>query len=211
MQLWGMNGKRPLTAEEQSRLLTHLKSQGRHRDFLFVLAGLRTGYRARELLSIQIKHFTHAGGIGREIVLPRRLMKFGKGKLAHTVSGRRVPIHPELRAALEVHLAHHLADAGNPETYLFPSAKGGGPISVVQAWRIFVGACHAVGIYERVALHSMRKTFARAVHAVTRDLVRTQRILGHQSPLTSVLYLETALEDLDSVVCGLAPAVEVAA
>ena len=55
-QLCVLNGKRPLTPDEQTRLLAHLKNSGRARDFLFVLTGLRTGYRARELLSIQIKH-----------------------------------------------------------------------------------------------------------------------------------------------------------
>lgn len=198
-----MNGKRPLTPEEQTRLLAYLKDSGRARDFLFVLTGLRTGYRARELLSIQIKHFVVAGAVGREILLPRRAMKFGRGKLASTVSGRRMPIHPELRVALEDHWRNHIPDPLNPEAFLFKSREGEGALSVSQAWRMFTRACHAVGIYERVALHSMRKTFAKQVHSVTRDLVKTQAILGHKSPLTTIKYLDTALEDLDAIVCGL--------
>ncbi len=198
-----MNGKRPLTPDEQARLLAHLKSNGRERDFLFVLTGLRTGYRAHELLSIQLRHFSVSGNIGREISLPRRAMKFGRGQLAHTVSGRRVAIHPELRAALQDYLTHHLSAPQNPEKFLFANPRTSRPISVVQAWRMFTRACRAVGIHERIGLHSTRKTFARSVHDVTKDLVRTQALLQHKSPLTTIRYLESALEDLDSIVCGL--------
>ena len=198
-----MNGKRPLSPDEQVRLLSSLQSQGRHRDFLFVLTGLRTGYRASELLSIQLKHFLVAGKIGREISLPRRNMKFGRGQLAHTVSGRRVAIHPELRAALETYLAQHFPGTHDPETFLFPNPRTGRPISVVQAWRMFTSACHEVSIYERIGLHSTRKSFAKACHSITRDLVRTQGLLQHRSPLSTVRYLESALDDLDNIVCGL--------
>lgn len=198
-----MNGKRPLTPDEQARLLAYLQTQGRQRDFLFVLTGLRTGYRARELLAIQLKHFLVAGNIGREISLPRRSMKFGRGERAHTVSGRRVAIHPELRAALQTHLAQHLPAPHDPETYLFPNPRTGRPISVVQAWRMFTSACAQVGIHERIGLHSTRKSFARACHDRTRDLVRTQALLQHRSPLSTIRYLESALDDLDTIVCGL--------
>lgn len=199
----GMNGKRPLSPDEQVKLLTSLKSQGRHRDFLFVLTGLRTGYRAQELLSIQLKHFVVAGRIGREISLPRRNMKFGRGQLAHTVSGRRVAIHPELRAALETYISQHFPAPYDPEAFLFPNPRTGRPISVVQAWRMFTSACHDVGIYERIGLHSTRKSFARACHDRTKDLVRTQGLLQHRSPLSTIRYLESALDDLDNIVCGL--------
>lgn len=198
-----MNGKRPLTRDEQIRLLAHLKQAGRLRDHLFVLTGLRTGYRARELLAIQVKHFVVGGTVGREILLPRRAMKFGRGELAHTVAGRRMPIHPKLRLALEEYWRHQLREPRNPESYLFESTHLGRPISVVQAWRLFTRACRELGIYGRVALHSMRKSFATEIHAITRDLVKTQAILGHQSPLTTIKYLETPLAELDLIVCGL--------
>jgi len=201
-----MNGKRALTRDEQLRLLAHLKDSGRLRDHLFVLAGLRTGYRARELLAIQVKHFVVAGALGREILLPRRAMKFGRGQLAHTVAGRRMPLHPELRAALEQFWREKMPQPLNPESFLFAGNRAGRPISIVQAWKIFTRACHAVGIYGRVALHSMRKTFAKEVHGLTRDLVKTQAILGHQSPLTTVKYLETSLDELDAIVCRLGEA-----
>lgn len=195
-----MNGKRPLTQHEQARLLAHLKHSGNARNHLFVLMGLRTGYRARELLAIQVKHFVVAGTIGHEILLPRRSMKFGRGKLAHTVAGRRMPIHPELRAALEEFWKTRMRQPLDPESFLFEGKRPGHAISVVHAWRLFTRACRALGIVGRVALHSMRKSFAVEIHGITRDLVKTQAILGHQSPLTTVLYLETPLHDLDAIV-----------
>jgi integrase len=114
-----------------------------------------------------------------------------------------MPIHPELRVALEDFWRHHLRQPLDPESYLFEGNRRGRPISTVQAWRMFTKACREVGIYERVALHSLRKTFAKEVHAVTRDLFKTQAILGHKSPLTTIAYLEPLLDDLDAIVCGL--------
>jgi integrase len=65
-----MAGKRPLTPEEQESILTHLEATGRHRDRLFVLLGLYTGFRAREILALQVKHLVSGGAIGPEIWLP---------------------------------------------------------------------------------------------------------------------------------------------
>lgn len=169
-----------------------------------MLLSLYTGFRAHEALAVQLKHFCVGGAIGREIALPRRALKCGKGKYARTVSGRRVPIHPLLRQGLEDYLQYHLDNPLDPESYLFVSRIGENrPISVIQAWKIFTGACEELGIRERVALHSMRKSFARAIHEATHDLLKTQRIMGHSNPMTTVRYLESTQEELDSVVMGL--------
>lgn len=201
-----MNGKRPLTCNEQTLLLAYLKNTDRQRDYLFVLAGLRTGCRARKLLSIRVKHFVVGGAVGREgreILLPRSAMKFGRGKLARKVAGRRMPIHPELWVALEDYWINRMPQRLDAESCVFESSSRRLPISVVQAWRCFTQACQTVGIFERVALHSLRKSVPNEGHGITRDLVKTQAILGHQSPLTTIKYLETSLDELDAIVCGL--------
>jgi len=66
----------------------------------------------------------------------------------------------------------------------------------------------------RLGCHSTRKTFAvRAHRAAQFDLVKTQRIMGHSSPITTALYLQTSQDELDALVLGMdaAPAVAVPA
>jgi hypothetical protein len=53
----------------------------------------------------------------------------------------------------------------------------------------------------------------RAHRAAQFDLVKTQRIMGHSSPITTALYVQTSQDELDALVLGMdaAPAVAVPA
>jgi integrase len=75
-----------------------------------------------------------------------------------------------------------------------------------QAFRVLVDACVACGIdTTRISTHSLRKTFVRRVYAASgNDLIRTQRAVGHSSPITTARYLETDAADLDRLVLTLA-------
>jgi integrase len=64
----------------------------------------------------------------------------------------------------------------------------------------------------RISPHSLRKTFARAVYdASGNDLVRTQKVVQHKSPLTTARYLESTQSELDDFVLGLGAAAPAAA
>jgi len=67
-------------------------------------------------------------------------------------------------------------------------------------------ACEACGIdATRVSTHSLRKTFARRIYVASgHDLITTQRLMGHTSPLTTSRYLETNSDELDRLVLTLA-------
>ncbi|MDD3179825.1 MAG: tyrosine-type recombinase/integrase [Opitutaceae bacterium] len=88
------------------------------------------------------------------------------------------------------------------------------PICRTQAHRLLKKLCHECDIDSaRISTHSLRKSFVRAVYdASGHDLVRTQRIGQHQSPLTTALYLESTQSELNDLVLGLgAPAPAAAA
>ncbi|MEX1013630.1 MAG: tyrosine-type recombinase/integrase, partial [Candidatus Paceibacterota bacterium] len=75
------------------------------------------------------------------------------------------------------------------------------PISTVQAWRIIKNACEAVGLYENVATHSLRKTFCANVYKTSgNDIVATQYLMGHKDPITTLHYLAQNQEKLDEFV-----------
>lgn len=69
-------------------------------------------------------------------------------------------------------------------------------------------ACRACGIdAARISTHSLRKTFVRAVYdASGHDLIVTQRVVGHSSPVVTAHYLESTESELDALVLGLCAA-----
>jgi integrase len=75
-----------------------------------------------------------------------------------------------------------------------------------QAFRVLVDACTACGIHTtRVSTHSLRKAFVGRMYAATgHDAIKTQRAVGHSSPITTARYLETDTADLDHLVLTLA-------
>jgi len=76
-----------------------------------------------------------------------------------------------------------------------------GVLSRRQAHTIVSDAALRAGLAEGVAPHSLRWAFARDVYAATNyDLVATQTIPGHASPLTTAHYLRPRREALDQVV-----------
>lgn len=79
------------------------------------------------------------------------------------------------------------------------------PITRIQAHRILKRLYQEFGIdATRVSKHSLRKTFVRAVYdASGHGLVRTQRIVLHDSPLTTARHLESTQSELDEIFLGL--------
>jgi site-specific recombinase XerD len=52
--------------------------------------------------------------------------------------------------------------------------------------------------------HTMRKTFANKVHVLLgRDLVKTQRALGHKNVSSTVSYLSFLEEEIDEAILAL--------
>ena len=85
---------------------------------------------------------------------------------------------------------------------LFKSRKGPNrAITVGHAWEIIKTAARELGHNDRVATHSMRKTFARAIYDNSgHDLILTQRALGHRAVSSTSSYLESTDEEVTEAV-----------
>jgi len=190
---------RPFTTEEQEKILTHLRNTGCHRDALLLEMGSYLGFRISELLSLKVEDVADAGVARDEIIVSRRNLKGGKGAHRRAVHSRRIVVPERLRHALTGYLQRKPL---LPGSYLYQSRENGNcPICRSQAHRIIVGAATAVGVHDRIATHSMRKAFVKRIYEISgHDLVKTQRIVGHRSPLTTARYLETDQADLDALV-----------
>ncbi len=205
---------RPFTAAEIPILETHLLAHGRHRDRMLLIAGTQVGYRITELLTWTVGQvLSPDGSIVREVTVTRADLKGGKGVRKRSVRSRRVVLNERARAVIRDYLAS-LGTIPPADQYLFRSRTGANrPITRIQAHRILKGLCRECGIdATRVSTHSLRKTFVRSVYdASGHDLVRTQRIVQHASPLTTARYLESTQTELDELVLGLAAPVPAAA
>jgi len=191
---------RALSGPEQAHILAALENS---RDRLLVLAGVFLGFRISELLSLQVADvWTERHGPKREVTVSRRCLKGGQGAHRRGVRSRTVPVHPVLAAAVQDHL--HCIYPGQipaPCDFLFPSRKGSGPITRVQAYRILKTAAGRGSDPTRVSTHSMRKTFAHSIYNLSvHDLLLTQRALGHRSIATTTKYLETTPESVRAVI-----------
>lgn len=198
---------RALTESEADCLEKALLERGRHRDRLFLALALGTGFRVSELLSVDWSQLlTPSGEIAREVIIERASLKGGAGARRKGVKSRRVPLNERVKDAV----ADLLASLGAiPHGPVFKSRIGvNRPITRGQAHRMLKKLAAETGLNsERIGCHSTRKAFALQVHRAAKfDLLKTQRILGHKSPLTTALYLETSQDELDSIVMGLGAA-----
>ena len=186
----------------ESRLL----ALGRLRDRMLLIAGTNVGYRITELLTWTVGQvLTREGDVTRDVTVTRALLKGGSGAHKRSVRCRRVVLNERARGAIRDYLAS-LGRVPAYDEFLFQSREGANrPVHRTQAHRILKRLCRTCGIdAARVSTHSLRKTFVRAVYdASQHDLIRTQRIVGHSSPVVTARYLESTQSELDELVLGL--------
>lgn len=184
-----MIGCRPLSDSEIQGIMKSLESV---RDRTLFVLGIKSGFRISELLSLKVSQVFQYGEVVERVAVERRHMK-------KKVQGRTVFLHPEARA-----LIRELIEAEGLEGhhYLFRGQKGAlKPITRIQAWRIIRGAAKANKLQGKIGTHSCRKTFATKIYdKLGKDLVRTQRALGHKSIQSTVSYLSFREEDIDEAI-----------
>lgn len=184
-----MRGCRPLTNDEAKRVIAHLDDP---RDVALAIMGLRSGLRISELLSLRVSDVSQYGKILDRVLVARKHVK-GKRE------SRSVPIHKEAREALARLIEAYGLGA---DDCLFKSQMGRNrAISRCQAWRILKEAFQALELTGKLATHSLRKTFAHKVYAVTGcDIVKTQKALGHKSLDSTSHYLDADAALVDDAI-----------
>lgn len=151
------------------------------RDVVVVLLSVKAGLRAMEIAQLTWNMITEGRArIGRQIEL--------SDAVAKKSSGRRIPIHPDLKQALR-ELRRDTADPTGP---VVRSARGGAlrPNSIVN-W--FAAAFDNLGL-DGCSSHSGRRTFitraARSAHRAGGSLRDVQMLAGHRSIETTQRYID---------------------
>ena len=165
------------------RKLLRAASKGRYpkRNKVIVLLSVKAGFRACEISRVTWPMLVDAKGrVGDIIELPSMAAKMG--------SGRRIPIHPELkRALIALNRVDHLP---NGPVVLSERRRAMTAKSVVNWFKI---------LFEQLGLqgcssHSGRRTFvtqaARLIHKAGGSLRDVQELAGHRSIKTTQGYIE---------------------
>lgn len=194
-----MKGCRALTADEVVRVSQAFRGTYAARERALFVLGIKTGFRISELLSLRVGDVWQYGRFVDHVAVQRRHMKQKR-------ESRSVIVHPDAKAALAAWLME-LQRTGDVthETMLFPSRKGlNRALRRGQVGHIQRQAYAACGLIGKLSTHSMRRTFGETVYEKSgRDLLRTQRAMGHKSPASTVAYLHIDERDIDALILAL--------
>lgn len=192
-----MKGSRPLTDNEVRAVCEALGvgPYAKRNQALFLL-GIRSGFRISEILSLTLGDVYQGGRMTDRVAVARRHMK-------KKLEGRTVMLHTEAQAALEAWIVELLkVGPSDPQTFVFRSREGGNvAINRRSAWRVLVAAYAKCGLSGKLGTHTMRKTFAKRIHAkLGKDLIKTQKALGHRNVNSTVSYLSFDEGEIDDAI-----------
>ena len=141
------------------------------RNRVILLLSLRAGLRAGEIAGLEWEMvLTPSGRVDTTMVVPDRIAKKG--------GGRRIPLHPELRSALQ-----RLARS-SPLCGPVVRSRRGGHMQANSIVNWFVALFAEIGA-EGCSSHSGRRTFithaARNAHKAGASLRDVQLLAGHRS------------------------------
>lgn len=181
-----MTGKRPLSDAEYNRVEQHIRRHNPIRDLTMIMLCRYTGYRIKEVLSVKVSDLYRPDGSVREslLIMPRNMKK----------KTPRMPIHicEDLSDQLQHYRDRLKKDSlFYSQFFLIQSQKGDNTaISYTQAYRIIKAAFDQCGVYDNVAVHSLRKSFCDRVYVKSGfDLKTTQSIMGHSTIKTTEKYI----------------------
>lgn len=179
-----MLGCKPLTNSEVESIAAQLSL----RDRAIFILGIRTGFRVSELLSLNVGDVLTESGTILECVHVQKRNTKGKTR------GRVVPIHEEAKQVLRAYLESFPAALEAP---LFRSNRGGRTDRFTFDAALKSAALKALGSNERVATHTMRKTFAARMNAaVDGNIYKLQKLMGHASISSTAKYIEVNEEEI---------------
>jgi len=179
----------PIREEKQiNGIKAILRGQSR-RDYCLFVLGINSGLRIGDLLALKVDDVVDARGKVRDRISVRE-KKTGKVK--------DFPIGGTTEKAIKEYLGPSMGDI-DPDRALFPSRKGGGPLTRQHAWRIIVDAARAVGITEPIGTHTLRKTFGYHAYKQGVDITRIQKLLNHSSPSVTLAYIGITQDELDNI------------
>jgi len=192
-----VKGNRSLTRNE-IRAILKVKGVSSRDKGLFVLM-LNTAMRISETLSLKIGDVSDKhGNIFSFLEL--------RAKNTKTHQGASIPINSSARKALAKHVKKLLAMGLGVKDSLFGGRKFGYKTNITRqtAHKIFKKLYQLAGVSGgKLACHATRKTAVAAVYHKTKDLLLVKTILRHNSIVSTMSYLQSAMQSVQRAIMDL--------
>lgn len=146
-----------------------------------VLALLLNGLRASEVIGLRPDDFVWSPQYGCHIIRVR-----GKGN-----KERLVPANSETSQRVSAYLS--ISKRGVP--WLIGALSGNEGMTRRQVTEVMRRACKRAGIPE-VSPHKLRHHFGTRMWQAKKDLLALQNLMGHESPVTTQVYVRLDLSDV---------------
>ena len=166
------------------------------RDYALFVLGINVGLRTQDLVSMKISDISSSRTSIHRVV---QIIEQKTGKI------RVFELNDIAVAALRVYLSS--LPEYNPDGWLFPSRKANvkeGHLTVDAVRRIIKDFCKELNIQGNFGAHSLRKTFGYWVYisGVQKNplvLATLQRIFGHSSRTTTMLYIGIESSEISNI------------
>lgn len=178
----------PIRDRKQIEVLKKLLKSSNVRDYILFIIGINSGLRISDLLILKVSDVFDGKKIKDRITI--REQKTNKVK--------NFPISDTVSKALKEYEVSKM----NQEDALFPSQKGGKPISRIQAYRILNSAARALNL-EKIGTHTLRKTFGYHAYQAGVDISRIMELLNHSSQKETLRYIGISRDELDEIYLNL--------
>lgn len=164
-----------LSREEVARIL----AKPRHRKHrLLLMTSYAAGLRVSELVTLRVT----------DIDSDRRTIRVEQGKGGRD---RYTLLSPRLLEELRAYWRE-----AQPRSWLFPSEREDGPVSISCVQRVYGRAKREAGVHKRGGVHALRHAFATHLLESGTDLHTIQRLLGHRYLGTTMRYFHLAQKTL---------------
>lgn len=179
--------KRPAKPIKDIKLVYDIQDYLRYkneRDYVLFVLGVTTGYRAGDLVKLQVRDVKEALRTGYFLIL--------ESKKENTRNIRKENIKPrEVKIVSKTAkiLRDYIKDKKDYE-FMFKSRKGSNNhITVAHVSRILSEAAENFNL-QNITAHSMRKTYAYSIYKKSEyDIVAVKEMLGHSSTEITKRYL----------------------
>ncbi|MDB6167121.1 MAG: hypothetical protein JWQ83_2261 [Lacunisphaera sp.] len=202
-----MPGRKPIFEHELPKVYAAL-AEFPLRDQVLLTLGLNTGFRASELLSLNVGHVWENDHVRSHVKVTRAKLKGGRSRRNKGITSRTVPLNDTATRILQKYLfARFGSGPMKLNEPLFPSRLRGRRLNRWRANVIVHEVLERAGFenQEQYGTHSWRKYFCAAIFRITKfNLNLTRAVMGHANCSTTQRYLFVDEVEMQNAVLGLA-------
>lgn len=186
--------------EDIERIQAYLLANGRYRDNMLFIVGINMGLRVSDLLQLRFAHLINEDNTFKTTfpILEKKTKNTRKVK-----RNRYISINNAVADAVILYLEHNPSKL---DDYMFRSESNRGsnqnkPMSRMSVDRIMKEIGDALNLDNRMATHTLRKTFAYHQMVMSnndpRKLLLLQKMFGHSTAAQTLDYIGITNEEIE--------------